>query len=46
MAVHRCKAIKGLIFYSGRKVQYATVAFRARLESYEVRQCMSRNCVP
>lgn len=21
-AVHRCKAIKGLIFYSGRKVQY------------------------
>lgn len=42
IAVRRCKPSKGLIFHSGRGVQYAAVAFRERLESYGIRQRMRR----
>ena len=42
MAAWRCKPPQGLIFHSDRGVQYAAVAFRDRLESYGIRQSMSR----
>ena len=42
MAVRRWKALKGLIFHNDRGLQYATVAFRKQLESYGIRQSMSR----
>lgn len=45
-AVSRYKPPKGLIFHSDRGVQYAAVAFRERLESYGIRQSMSRKGDP
>lgn len=46
MAVRRCKPPKDLIFHSDRGVQYAAVAFQERLESYGIRQSMSRKGDP
>lgn len=46
MAVRRRKPPKGLIFHSDRGVQYAAGAFRERLESYGIRQSMSRKGDP
>ena len=46
MAVRRCKPTKGLIFHSGRGVQYAAAAFREQQESYGIRQSMSRKGAP
>ena len=46
MAVRRCKPPKGLIFHSDRGVQYAAAAFRERMESYAIRQSMSRKGDP
>ena len=46
MAVCRCKPPKSLIFHSDRGVQYAAGAFRERLESYGIRQSMSRKGDP
>ena len=40
------KQPKGLIFHSDQGVQYAAVAFRERLESYGIRQSMSRKGDP
>jgi len=37
---------KGIIFHSGRGVQYAARAYRERLESYGIRQSMSRRGGP
>ena len=46
MAVRRQKPGQGLIFHSDRGVQYAARAFRERLESYGIRQSMSRKGDP
>ena len=46
MAVRRCKPPKGLIFHSDRGVQYTAAAFRERMESYAIRQSMSRKGDP
>lgn len=46
MAVRRQKPDKGLIFHSDRGVQYAARAFRERLETYGIRQSMSRKGDP
>lgn len=46
MAVCRCKPPKGLIFHSDWGIQYAARAFRERLESYGIRQSMSRKGDP
>ena len=42
MAYRRRRPPKGLIFHSDRGVQYAAKAYRERLVSYGIRQCMSR----
>ena len=46
MAVRRSNPPMGLIFHSDRGVQYAAHAFRDRLESYGIRQIMSRKGDP
>ena len=46
MAVRRSNPPMGLIFHSDRGVQYAAHAFRDRLESYGIRQSMSRKGDP
>lgn len=46
MAVRRQKPDKGLIFHSDRGVQYAARAYRERLETYGIRQSMSRKGDP
>ncbi|RKJ80876.1 IS3 family transposase, partial [Butyricicoccus sp. 1XD8-22] len=46
MAVRRQKPGQGLIFYSDCSVQYAARAFRERLDSYGIRQSMSRKGDP
>ena len=46
MAYRRRKPPKGLIFHSDRGVQYASRAYRERLESYGIRQSMSRRGDP
>lgn len=46
MAYRRRKPPKGLIFHSDRGVQYASKAYRERLESYGIRQSMSRRGDP
>ena len=42
MAVRRSNPPMGLTFHSDRGVQYAAHAFRDRLQSYGIRQSMSR----
>lgn len=37
MAYRRRKSNQGLIFHSDRDVQYATKAYRERLETYDIR---------
>ena len=46
MAYRRRKPPKGLIFHSDRGVQYAAKAYRERLETYGIRQSMSRRGDP
>ncbi len=46
MAYHRRKPGKGFIFHSDRGVQYASKAYRERLEMYGFRQSMSRRGDP
>ena len=46
MACRRRKPPKGLIFHSDRGVQYAARAYRERLDSYGIRQSMSRRGDP
>jgi transposase InsO family protein len=46
MAVRRQKPKPGLIFHSDRGVQYASCAYRAALERYDIRQSMSRKGDP
>ncbi len=46
MACQRRKPPKGLIFHSDRGVQYASKAYRKRLEDYGIRQSMSRRGDP
>lgn len=46
MAYRRRKLPKGLIFHSDRGVQYASRVYRERLESYGIRQSMSRRGDP
>ena len=46
MAYRRRKPPKGLIFHSDRGVQYAARAYRDRLETYGIRQSMSRRGDP
>ena len=46
MAVRRQKPGQGLIFHSDCGVQYAAQAFRERLETYGIRQSMSRKGDP
>jgi transposase InsO family protein len=46
MALRRQKPMPGLIFHSDRGVQYASAAYRAALESYGIRQSMSRKGDP
>ena len=46
MAYRRRKPAKGLIFHSDRGVQYAAWAYRERLETYGIRQSMSRRGDP
>lgn len=46
MAYRRRKPPKGLIFHSDRGVQYAAKAYRERLETYHIRQSMSRKGDP
>ncbi len=46
MAYYRRKPGKGLIFHSNRGVQYASKAYRERLEAYGIRQSMSRRGNP
>ncbi len=46
MAYRRRGPGKGLIFHSGRGVQYAARAYRERLETYGIRQSVSRGGDP
>ncbi len=46
MAYHRRRSGKGLLFHSDRGVQYAAKAYRERLETYGIRQSMSRRGDP
>ncbi len=46
MAYRRRKPGEGLIFHSDRGVQYASKAYRERLEAYGIRQSMSRRGDP
>ena len=46
MAYRRRKPARGLIFHSDRGVQYAARAYRERLETYGIRQSMSRRGDP
>ncbi len=46
MAYRRRRPGKGLIFHSDRGVQYAAKAYRERMESYGIRQSMSRRGDP
>ena len=46
MAVRRSNPPMGLIFHSDRGVQYAAHTFRDRLQSYGIRQSMSRKGDP
>jgi transposase InsO family protein len=46
MAVQRQKPKPGLIFHSDRGVQYASIAYRQALETYGIRQSMSRKGDP
>ena len=46
MAYRRRKPPKGLIFHSDRGVQYASRAYRERLDAYGIRQSMSRRGDP
>lgn len=46
MAYRRRKPQKGLIFHSDRGVQYASRAYRERLQAYGIRQSMSRRGDP
>ena len=46
MAYRRRRPPKGLIFHSDRGVPYAARAYRERLESYGIRQSMSRRGNP
>ena len=46
MAYRRRRPPKGLIFHSDRGVQYAARAYRERLETYGIRQSMSRRGDP
>jgi len=46
MAYRRRKPPKGLIFHSDRGVQYASKAYRERLDAYGIRQSMSRKGDP
>lgn len=46
MAYRRRKPPNGLIFHSDRGVQYAAKAYRERLDSYGIRQSMSRRGDP
>ena len=46
MACRRCKPPKGLIFHSDRGVQYAAKTYRERLDTYGIRQSMSRRGDP
>ncbi len=46
MAYRRRKPPKGIIFHSDRGVQYASRAYRQRLEAYGIRQSMSRRGDP
>ena len=46
MALRRQKSPKGLIFHSDRGVQYASIAYRNRLEQYGIRQSMTRKGDP
>lgn len=46
MAVRRERPDKGLIFHSGRGVQYAAMKYHQRLQSLRIRQSMSRKGNP
>ncbi len=46
MAVRRQRPNAGLIFHSDRGVQYASSAYRKALESYQIKQSMSRKGDP
>ncbi len=46
MAYRRRKPARGLIFHSDRGVQYAARGYRERLETYSIRQSMSRRGDP
>jgi len=46
MAYHRRNPSKGIIFHSDRGAQYAARVYRDRLESYGIRQSMSRRDDP
>ncbi len=46
MAHRRQRPSAGLIFHSDRSVQYASSAYRKALESYQIKQSMSRKADP
>ena len=46
MAVRKRKPGIGLIFHSYRGVQYASMNYREKLQSYHIRQSMSRKVDP